>query len=223
MNKALSFFLFLFSFLSAAAQITDSVQAVVNPVIPNAQVNEMSKPPRLFLKLDTRNSFITNTRADIWGVKAGVRLAGKMKAGIGYSRLHTKFQKNIFIGADTFPARLQFSYSVLYFEYVFYAANRWEFSVPLQLGAGNAFYRYSYNGKQLERDKHVIMLYEPSVSWQYKITRWFGIGGDIGYRLMLIKNKMIPENFNSPVYSFKAILYYEELYRMIFKKPFFGK
>ena len=68
------------------------------------------------------------------------------------------------------------------------------------------------------KDKHTIMLYEPAVAWQYKIVKWFGVGGDVGYRLILIKNDAIPENFNSPVYSFKAMIYYDELYKMIFKK-----
>lgn len=210
MKTILAAALFL-SFLFAKAQTADSIGSILN------------SPGRFFLKFDTKNSFITNTRADIWGVKTGIQFARKIKTGIGYSWLHTKLEKNIIITPDTVSALLTFNYPELYFEYVFYSTRRWEFSIPLQLAAGNSFYRYSLNGSKFVQDKHIMMLYEPAVSLQYKIVRWFGIGGDIGYRLVLVRNKAIPENFNSPLYSFKALIYYDELYEMIFKKPLFKK
>ena len=123
----------------------------------------MNKSVRLHLKFDIRNSFITNTRADIWGLKAGVqfanlfavekgnvqRQAGKIKMGIGYNWLRTKMEKDIVVGSDTILARLRLNYPVFYFEYIFYAVKHWELSVPLQLGIGSSSYRYSYIGTRL--------------------------------------------------------------------------
>jgi hypothetical protein len=57
----------------------------------------------------------------------------------------------------------------------------------------------------------LLVLYEPYSIGIYKFTPWFGLGFGIGYRLVLVGNKTINENINSPIYVVKAKLYASEL------------
>ena len=74
----------------------------------------------------------------------------------------------------------------------------------------------SLEEKQIDRGG--IILYEPAITGQYKLTKWFGLGFGAGFRLMLVNNKAIDTKFNSPVYIFKVKVFFAELMRPVFKK-----
>jgi hypothetical protein len=59
-------------------------------------------------------------------------------------------------------------------------------------------------------------IYEPAVSVEYKFLRWFGVGADIGYRFMITSDRKINQKFNSPIYAFKFLIYYNEIFKSIF-------
>ena len=119
-------------------------------------------------------------------------------------------------GSSVIHPALQFRYLNLFFEYVYYKTGKWHFSLPIQLGLGDSRYKYKVNGEKMVENKHLIFLYEPGVSGQYKINKWLGAGLDVGYRLMLINNKTIGSRFNSPVYDIKIIIFWGEIYKTIF-------
>ena len=121
-------------------------------------------------------------------------------------------------GLHTVHPALQFRYVNLFLEYVYYKAGKWQFSIPIQIGVGDSRYKYSFNGEDFIEARHSIFLYEPAVSGQYKIVRWFGVGLDVGYRIMVISNKNIGSKFDSPVYNAGAIIFWGELYKSILKK-----
>jgi hypothetical protein len=178
---------------------------------------------------DSRNSFISSSRAHIWGFKVGVDFAGRLQGGIGYNRHNKNLGKEIYFtnetgGRDSTFARLHLSYFSFYIRYVYYKTKHWKFSVmPYQLGFGNSRYRYAYNGRDLVAGKRFVVLYEPGISVSYKIFQWLGVGADIGYRFMLRGNPAIPENFNSPTYAFYVQIYWGELYKIAFPKSKWGK
>ncbi|HET6992056.1 MAG TPA: hypothetical protein VFJ43_12060 [Bacteroidia bacterium] len=171
---------------------------------------------------DSRNSFISSSRAHIWGVKIGVEFSEKLQGGIGYNRHDKNLSKEIYFpdqwgNPDSTSAFLHLSYFSFYIRYTYYKTKHWKFSVmPYQLGFGNSKYKYEYRGNEMISGKRFVIIYEPGISVSYKFFQWLGAGADIGYRFMLRNNPAIPENFNSPVYSFYGIIYWGELYKKIF-------
>ncbi len=178
---------------------------------------------------DSRNSFISSSRAHIWGIKVGVEFSGRLQGGIGFNRHDKNLKKEIFFTnefglTESATAQLRFSYFSFYVKYVYYNKGRWKFSViPYQLGFGNSYYRYEVDDKKYITGKRWMLLYEPGISVSYKIFKWLGAGADIGYRFMLRRNPAIPENFNSPTYSFYASIYWGELYKLAFPESKWSK
>jgi len=208
--KQLFLFLLLFSPAAARAQWEDTLRRIFHgPVLPDAY-------------FDTRNSYVSNGRAHIWGAKASVEFSGRIELGLGYNFLDQKITKEIdFTDANGRPgsaeARLHLAYISLYGRYVYYKKNHWTFSVmPVQLGFGGSKYKYMYNGDERITGKGAIVTYEPGISVSYRITWWIGAGGDIGYRYMLHNNPSIDGNFNSPIYTFYIIIYYADIYKHFF-------
>jgi hypothetical protein len=209
-SKVFFFVLFFALTTNVNAQWSDTISKILHgKIFPTAS-------------FDSRNSFISSSRAHIWGVKAGVDFDGRLQGGIGYNRHDKNLEKDIYfineLGVkDSTTAFLHLDYFSFYVRYVYYKTKHWKFSVmPYQLGFGNSRYVYENSGRKAVAGKRFVVLYEPGISVSYKIFQWFGVGGDIGYRFMLRGNPAIPENFNSPTYSFYVIIYWGELYKIAF-------
>lgn len=191
----------------------------------------LKQPPHLFAKLDTRNSFISNSRAKIFGVKAGVRYGKRLSFGIGYNQLYPpakNFDKLIYYSDQNnlnqiAVANLKLFYFSAHVEYVFYQTKHWELSMPLQVGLGKTYYRYKLNGQSIKMDENFNFIYEPSVSVEYKYLKWIGVGADIGFRFMITKDRKLNQNFNSPTYAFKLLIYYNEIFKSLFPKSKYSK
>lgn len=182
----------------------------------------LKQKPQLFFKFDGRNSFIENSRAKIFGVKAGISYGKRVHFGIGYNQLlpTTAFDKveNIQQGIIPVTERLHMYYFSIAAEYVFYTTKHWALSMPLQLGVGKSYYSYSLYGTSGRTQEAFNFIYEPAVSIEYKIVKWVGVGSDIGYRFMLANDKHLNSNFTSPTYAFKLLIYYSEIFKSIFPK-----
>lgn len=207
--KIVLFLSLLCSTSFVTAQVVDTIQA------------SLQSKAKFTFKFDTRNSFIANSRAEIFGFKAGVEFGKRLRVGGGLNTLISNLYKDKYIAnqngfTDTISEKLSFNYWSYYVEYVYYKTKRWEFSVPLQIGIGDSRYEYIYEGKKTTENKKVVLLYEPSISAQYLIFNWLGLGTDIGIRFMLRNNRAIKENFNSPTYSFKVLIFYSEIYKGLF-------
>ena len=203
-----------------AAQVEDSIRIAFH------------KKPKPIVGFSSKNTFINGFNSPIYTASAGLDFNNTVKISLGVSWLQLSPYVN---GEDNMPfyldktfsdnsgmhvvhPELQFRHVDLFFEYVYFNSKKWQFSVPLQMGMGGSSYQYIYNGQKIIEDEHTILLYEPTVSGQYKILRWFGVGLDVGYRIMIISNKNIGGKFNSPIYNAGAIIYWGELYRMVFPK-----
>ncbi|TND09596.1 MAG: hypothetical protein FD123_1187 [Bacteroidetes bacterium] len=202
--------IFLFSCVSAKAQFMDTLRVCIN------------RKASLICFLDSRNSFISDRRANIWGVKIGAEFGGKLSFGGGWNMHTNNLTKEIFLpkaggGLDSTEATLRFAYFSYFARYVYYQSKRWKFSVtPLQIGFGRSRYDYDYAGESFRTDKKTVIVYENNIAVSYRIFRWLGAGTDLGFRWMIRNNDAIPENFNSPIYSFYSIIYWGELYKMVF-------
>lgn len=186
----------------------------------------IKQKPVLFGKFGTRDSFIDNNRAGVLGVQLGINFANRFRLGVGYNQLYSSsafFDKQLFflnysnITVST-NAHLQLAYFSAFVEYVYYRNHRWQFSIPLQLGIGQIYYKYLLNNETKKMDQSSVFVYEPATSVEYKVVKWLGLGADIGFRFILTDYKKHSEKLNSPTYAFKLLIYYSEIYKSIKKK-----
>jgi hypothetical protein len=184
------------------------------------------KKPHLFGKFDSRNSFIDNSRAKVFGIKAGLNYNNRLHFGIGYNQLSPPakdFDKELTIintsgQPEKITAMLRLFYISLHAEYIFYQTKKWELSMPLQFGVGQTYYKYNYLGKRKVIEQDLNFIYEPAVSVEYKFVKWAGVGADIGYRFMLTDYEKLNRKFTSPTYAFKFLIYYNEIIKSVFPK-----
>lgn len=193
-----------------------------------SQINDTIKPllpgkTKIFFRFDNRYSLVSDSLSKVTGFKFGIDYNQRVRIGAGNHRLVSPFTKKVFIDSagvrvDSVSAVLRMSYIGFFYEYVFMKTKKWEFSIPVQIGYGTSSYDYIYGDRVFKMQKNPVLVFETNIEGHYKILRYFGIGGGTGLRLMLVKNKEIEQNFNSPIYILKIKLFLGELYRDIFKK-----
>jgi hypothetical protein len=171
----------------------------------------LKETPKLYFNIGARNSFITNQYATVRDIKAGLNYNKQFTLAVGYSWLNSDFKATLKNGVD---ARLKMRYITPYMEYSFLEKNNIEVTIPVHLGLGISFYQ-DENKKQY--NKSFILTYEPAMSITYRFFSYFGVGVGIGYRLVLIGNNSINENFTSPIYLLKAKLFLGDIYQDILK------
>lgn len=183
--------------------------------------------PRPTGDFGTRNSFIQNASADIFGFKLGVSFAKRVRIGVGYDYLASDITQSRILtdasGNQHANMHLKMVYGAVYFEYVYFKNKRWEFTIPLQLGIGESNYQYTWQGRDWTTAQGLVILYEPTVQTQYYVLKWLGLEADVGLRLMLKNNNAINRNFNCPMYAFGIFVAWDEVYKSLFPKSSLGK
>ena len=170
---------------------------------------------------DSKNSFISNRRAHIWGIKGAAEFGELIQLGIGYYRLDDDFSRRIYFDnaagqPDSAIGGIRMDYVSWYARYVFYRKNRWKFSViPFQVGVGRSRYLHLAGDEKIYTDQRTILVYETGFSISFRICRWLGVGTDAGVRWMVMNNPAIPEKFTSPTYAFYGIIYWTEIIRAL--------
>lgn len=200
---------FLFFFLSAAtshAQIFDSIKV------------SLTKKPTLRGGIYSRYTFIDGFQKPIYGLKVGLSYNNTIRFYVGGSYLRYPYYAGLPIvsGSSVFnvPSEVKFWYAFEFTEFVFHKTKKWEFSIPLQIGAGAVKVSYLDNNIQYHQKPRALLLYEPAISFHYKVFYWVGVGADVGYRFMWVDNrKEIGVKFNSPVYTFRTIIFWGALYK----------
>lgn len=168
--------------------------------------------PSLYATFDSRGSFISNEIAQIKSVKLGLTFNKQFTIALGYNWLNTNFETDLREGVK---GKLTMQYITPYIEYSFLEHKKIEVTIPVYLGFGRSFYRDEQNIKYRE---NFILTYEPAMTATYRFLKYFGVGAGVGYRLMLVGNNKINERFNSPVYLFKAKIFFGRLYNDLLKK-----
>jgi hypothetical protein len=175
----------------------------------------LKQKPVPSFKIDTRNSFITGTGAKVYGIKAGLSYRKSLTIGIGYNFIGTELKEEMVVGQSVRTGDIKMRYVAPFLEYSFYKKGNWEAMVPVQLGFGKSFVQYQTDaGKQKIKMDNVI-LYEPGMAIEYKILNLIGVGGGVGYRIMLRNNKEIEQQFTSPVYVIRIRLIFDEIYKKV--------
>ena len=156
--KFSAFLLFCCFIVSASAQPTmDTIMDCLH------------QKPHLFAKFDTRNSFISNARIKVFGIKTGLNYGKRLHFGIGYNQFYrpsTNFDKQVyFVNAqnvrDSVTAKLGLYYFSAHVEYIFFQTKYWELSMPLQIGIGKTYYSYLLSGAKKREDENINFIYLP--------------------------------------------------------------
>jgi hypothetical protein len=131
------------------------------------------------------------------------------------TNLNSKFYRPGDFGQTDATAQPRMRYAIGYVDYSFYEEDDWTLSVPIQIGAGETFYRSNNNHRFANG---LIVPMEAGVAVDYLFTKWVGFGVGLGYRVMLLSNKKVRENFNSPYYQIRLNILFSEIFRGLKKK-----
>jgi hypothetical protein len=185
----------------------------------------LQQRPHYFLNLAGFNSFISGDAANFFGFRTGVDYGHRLRFGMGFFLMNPNdVTSTITVKEDTLESRVSAELQVRYFsvtaEYVFYNRRPWQFSVfPLDVGLGGAHYRYiSQLGSKprLQTPDVPLVFYQPSVTAQYYLFRWFGLGASIGYRMTLYASEQVKEDWSAIGFSAGIRVLMDELYHEVF-------
>lgn len=189
--------------------------------------------PTFFLTLDKTGSFVAGKGAVTNEIRIGLDFKKKIRFGIGYAALASdvvadKTIKTQVTQRDSVvPAKLSLSYFTLSGEYTFYESKRWQITMPVVIGLGSSYFNYyeKINGsyKTKKTDEGTVLLLGPSGVATYRILRWVGVSGGIGFRHVVVNNSKIKDSFNSPIYLLRIRIFMGEIYKTVFPRGIFGK
>ena len=121
---------------------------------------------------------------------------------------NTQFTKDYF----------KFGYVCFYADFVFHKTKRWQLSVPIQVGLGKYWTQYDNGISTIQSKKRFLLVYEPGVTIQFKITRWCGLGLDICGRLTLRNTNYVGNRLNSFVLAPKLLIWFDQIFYMVAPK-----
>lgn len=153
----------------------------------------------------------------------GVCFDKKFTIGGGINTLsssifHTKYQDG-----DTLKGKLGFFYFSYFVEYIMTLSKHWRIDIPVSIGIGNASIQYTENKQPVTENQKIIIPLEPQVELDYNFNRYVGLYTQVGYRYMLVHNKLLDYNFNSVTYSVGILIYPLEIYAGIFPRTKLAK
>ncbi len=184
--------------------------------------HSLKQKPKFIFSFDARRSFVNNQNAKLSGFKFGLEFDNRIRLGLGIYDLSSPFFRSIPYTdstgeVDTAHTRLKFGYISPYIEYVLFQNDRWEFSIPLQLGAGSIALE-AIDSSGLVFDERPLGILELSITGHYKVFQWIGIGSGVGYRFAFNKEQVVRKSLSSPVYMIKVKVFLGYVYRQIFPK-----
>lgn len=208
MKKLPIIILFVCSGLFAKAQFIDTLQNIID------------RKGSFTFSFTSRNSFIRNYSAYIFGYSVGVTFGKKLNIGGGFNALNSIITKKETIDGTSVTQTLNFVYFSYYVQYIMNLTRHWKlYIMPFSMGIGGSSYSYVYKLLPYVVDSRTIVPYEPQVELDYNFNKWLGLYTQVGYRFMLINNPAINENFNSPIYSYGVIFSPFEFYAALFPAP----
>lgn len=174
--------------------------------------------PKPYGSLDFSRALGKNNGTDVIGYRLGIVQNKRLYSGLGYYRFNTDKVYDITVQTknetDTVvPSQLKLRFLTLNAEYVFYRDNKFQMSVPVNLGYGNSFYQYFISeGEKQKTTRSGSAIATIGINANYKIVPWFGFGVGMGYATTMGSNKISEQNFKSITYSFGLNIYFAELY-----------
>lgn len=209
--------MFLFRFLLLFGLLCTSLPLQAQVLVSPRQAWEsFGKQPKFFSGFDSHRSFISNRDVSIFGVRMGLEFDDRVRLGIGVYFLMTPYSRNFMVpqpaGPDTLmQARLRLTHLSYLAEYVIFFSKRWEVSVPITLGLGEAHYPEVPGFRRQQ-----FLMSSATLRADYKIFPFLGLAGGLGYRRILVGAPFFAESFNAPVYTFGLKLWLGWFAKIIF-------
>jgi hypothetical protein len=205
-KKAFFILLFCCAAFTSKCQFIDSLQSATE------------KKGSFSFDFNTRNSTIDNNDATIFGYMLGVSFGNKFVIGGGFDYLSnsTPVYQTTYIGNDAVKERLNFFFFSYFVEYIINLTKHWRIDVPVAMGFGGSSYQYSLDKIQYTESGRGIVNVEPEIELDYNFNKYIGLYTQVGYRLMLVNNPLIHDNFNSVTYSVGLLISPLEIYADIF-------
>jgi hypothetical protein len=215
----LSIILFLLITNSIFGQI-DSVQ------IPEKKATKQK--PNFVINADIRQSFVKNSPITIYGGYAGLRFKDKNLISLGYytlsdsskQKFRTQNQKQ---AAPTVPLQAVGSEVSLWFlslgyTRTVYNGKVFKIDVPVEIGFGEGTNGiYDTEGKLLRLTTDNVFPLQAGVSTTIKLTRWFGVHLQSGYREILGKS-IFQNQYSGLYYTYGISLNFGTIYQDFVKK-----
>lgn len=189
MKKFIGILLFAFTALTSQCQFIDTLQSA------------LQKKGCFVFSFDSRDSYINNNYANIFGVMAGVCFDEKLTIGGGYNALSSPIYKTQYMDGNVVNTKLNFTYFSYFVEYTINYTKHWELDLPVLIGIGSSSYQYNMNDFTINKNRKIIMPIEPQVTLGYNINKYVELSTQVGYRFMLINNNLLNYHFNSITYS----------------------
>lgn len=186
------FFVILFS------TVTLFIQA--QPVnLRDSFVGVFDGKPSATAKWDTWGTFIGGRTFNTQALKAGAEFNETLVLGIGYNWLSNGVFKDVEVNSVVQHCEFELRYFGPYAELDFFKKGHWKGTLPIQLGFGKSFLKYSdTEGNRIKLNDGHVVLYEPAMSFSYDIANLFEVGAGFGYRIMLKNNNSIDQRLTSP-------------------------
>jgi hypothetical protein len=185
--------------------------------------NQPKKKVKMILSFDGRRSFIQNQNVKIGGLRIGIQYKNLVRTGIGFYGFDKPIQTPIEFQGNNEQTKanetLQYGYATIFFEPILYKIRKWEISLPLSLGGGDA--RISIldsSQKILESRVGKTGFFEGAIYAENRVFWWAGIGLGAGYRRVLNTEIIEGKRLNGPYYQIAIKIYLGEIARKIFRK-----
>lgn len=172
------------------------------------------QPPRFVAKLDVRGGFISNRSVRFIGMKAGLEHAKRFQYGLGFNLLYPSEQRSVEVDGSEVDARLRMGYVAPYVDYAFYQRGNWEARIPVQIGFGAGSLAYINDaGERRTIARSGLILYEPAMTIQYRVARYFAVGAGWGFRIVVQTGQDLGERLTAPVYLFGLRVFIGDMWR----------
>ncbi len=204
MRKILCILLFCCLGLISKAQFIDSLQSAIE------------KKGSFSFNVDSRDSYIDNNLAYIFGFSVGVCFDKKITIGGGINILASTISSIKYTGGDTLKGKLKFSYISYFAEYTMALTKHWTLDFPVYIGIGSSSYQYTNKTEIVIASNKIIMPLEPQVELDYNFNKYVGLYTQVGYRYMLVNKTLLGYDFNSVTYSVGMLIAPLQIYAGLF-------
>lgn len=158
---------------------------------------------KLDFSLDARQTLIGAQRSRIGGFRFGLEIRRVHRIGIGLYGLGDGVELNSLPAIDSTItwAKLQMTYSSLYYERIMYFSRRVEWSLTCHYGRARITgdYRRQSSEQTQELQETRPRILEFSTLGYYNLNYWCSVGAGVGYRYMLDASTEIRDVYEAPV------------------------
>jgi hypothetical protein len=183
----------------------------------------MKYKPSLTADFDSKNTFVTGKGVPIKGFEIGVTYKEKISYMLGLYFLQQPVygRSTLYKGTTreaSYNTQVYINYISLIAEYSVLRNHKWNIYMPLQVGVGNVR-KYYYDTVSLKlAHRSPIVPIELSFTGNYRVWKFIGLSGGLGYRRALGGRLIRDEDFNGITYSLGIKIWFGDMCRWIAPK-----